>query len=603
MKNAILLFLSEIHLDKDKRLISTEYAAEGIGKVSCVQTNAASVKFLMRKLTARGEELDTIFVFSTARTREPVSYLPGEGMPMQERAMQREIFEEDIQAEFPQLQGRVKYVEYNEMCQAEATIDNVMGMVEAIRSQVAGSAGDWLLYTDLTGGMRHAAVLMMSVLHMLKYTGIKIGSAFYANYYRNKPEWNRIEDVSSIHKMFELVSSTDAFLNFASLEEIERYFDGVDERRKSRELHDLLAALRRFSDAVRVCRTGLFETSLQELAVALEAFKGYAGKSAQEKLFSQVLETLEHDYGDIISRDVSRLAIIRWCIKKKFLQQAMTLFNEWMPKELVRLKLFCPGAQFCRAIAAACEKQNQGYKSLEMVFVHDFYATRDMLLGQSAAVAIPVDSKKFLAPLRNFFQNSGTESIGAPFAGDILDRLVYEINLVSLLLDRMEAGRLSVEKFRNDYSYLYKCICYKQQGDVLHKKMPFKQYFARYVPNPESIYKMLSVAKGEFLHDLLGIQPPPEKEKESLEKRNGEDSIAERWQKRKKAVQLMLADGVAVSGIGEDELISVLENLHWIRNQRNQINHAYAGGDVADSACLESRMLDTIACVERLGKV
>ena len=273
MKNAILLFLSEIHLDKNKRLISTEYAAEGIGKVSCVQTNAAAVKFLMRKLTARGEELETIFVFSTARTREPVSYLPGEGMPMQERAMQRQIFEEDIQAEFPQLQGRVKYVEYNEMCQAEATIDNVMGMVEAIRSQVSGAAGEWMLYTDLTGGMRHAAVLMMSVLHMLKYTGIRIGSAFYANYYRNKPEWNRIEDVSSIHKMFELVSSTDAFLNFASLEEIERYFDGVDERRKSRELHDLLAALRRFSDAVRVCRTGLFETSLQELAVALEAFK------------------------------------------------------------------------------------------------------------------------------------------------------------------------------------------------------------------------------------------------------------------------------------------------------------------------------------------
>lgn len=603
MKNAILLFLSEIHLDKDKKLISTEYAAEGIGKVSCVQTNAAAVKFLMRKLAANGEALDTIFVFSTARTREPVSYRPGDGLPMQERPMQREIFEEDIQAEFPQLQGRVKYVEYNEMCQADATIDNVMGMVEAVRSQVAGSAGDWTLYTDLTGGMRHAAVLMMSVLHMLKYTGIRIGSAFYANYYRNNPEWNRIEDVSAIHKMFELVSSTDAFLNFASLEEIERYFDGVDERRKSRELHDLLAALRRFSDAVRVCRTGLFETSLQELAAALEAFKSYEGKSAQEKLFAQVLETLEQDYGDIISREVSRLAIIRWCIKKKFLQQAMTLFNEWLPRELVRLKMFCPGAQFRRAIAVACEKQNQGYKSLEMVFVHEFFATRAFLSGWSGSAIAVGESKKFLAPLRNFFKDCGIGTIGSPFAGEILDRLVYDINQVSVLRDRMEAGRLSVEQFRRDYSYLYRCICYKQQGDVCNKNMPFKQYFAKYVRNSESIYKMLYVAKSEFLHELLEIAPPAAKAKDTLEKRNGEESIAERWQKRKKAVQLMLSEGVAVSRLEEAEILSVLESLHWIRNQRNQINHAYDGEDVADSACLESRMLKTIECVERLGIV
>ena len=213
------------------------------------------------------------------------------------------------------------------------------------------------------------------------------------------------------------------------------------------------------------------------------------------------------------------------------------------------------------------------------------------------------ESKKFLAPLRNFFKDCGIGTIGSPFAGEILDRLVYDINQVSVLRDRMEAGRLSVEQFRRDYSYLYRCICYKQQGDVCNKNMPFKQYFAKYVRNSESLYKMLYVAKSEFLHELLEIAPPAAKAKDTLEKRNGEESIAERWQKRKKAVQLMLSEGVAVSRLEEAEILSVLESLHWIRNQRNQINHAYDGEDVADSACLESRMLKTIECVERLGIV
>ena len=373
MKNAILLFLSEIHLDKDKKLISTEYAAEGIGKVSCVQTNAAAVKFLMRKLAANGEALDTIFVFSTARTREPVSYRPGDGLPMQERPMQREIFEEDIQAEFPQLQGRVKYVEYNEMCQADATIDNVMGMVEAVRSQVAGSAGDWTLYTDLTGGMRHAAVLMLSVLHMLKYSGIEIGQAIYASYFRGDISRNRIEDVSSIHRMFELVSSTDSCINFASMREVEKYFAAVPEREISKRLRDLLISMQEFSDAVKICRTGRFELSLKKLAASLQAFKNYQGKSAQEQLFAQVLETVERDYGDIIKAEPSRIDIIRWCVKKGFLQQAMTLFTEWMPGELVKRKLYYPSPVYDFEIRETCQKSDMGYKLFENVFVYDFF--------------------------------------------------------------------------------------------------------------------------------------------------------------------------------------------------------------------------------------
>lgn len=191
-----------------------------------------------------------------------------------------------------------------------------MLMVDTIRDSIGADGREWNIYTDLTGGMRHAATLMLAVLHMLKYIGIGIGDAFYANYNRRQPDRNRIERVTVIHRMFELVSSTDAFINYARLDEIESYFQQVPASAQSQQLRQLLESFGRFSAAVQICRVGLFDQALQDMAQSVAEFKAYKGKSAQEKLFAQVLETLEQDYGTIFNPQSTHMDIIRWCIRK-----------------------------------------------------------------------------------------------------------------------------------------------------------------------------------------------------------------------------------------------------------------------------------------------
>ena len=308
MKNALLLFLSEIHLVNNK-LVYTEYNSGKYGRVSCYQTNEASVKYLMRKLADSSEQIDHIFAFSTNKTKANITYFSSENK--QVKKIQRDIFWESILDEFPQLTGCISYIDYDEDCDSKDIVHYVLKMADVMSATMGNDAAGWKVFTDLTGGMRHAAVLMMSVLHLLKYRGIEIGNAVYANYYRDDQSKNRIEDVSSIHQMFELVSSTDLCLNYATLREIENYFAKVPDNDKSDELKRLLTALREFSDAVKVCRTGKFESSLSELADSLENFKKYPDKSTQEALFAQVLEALEKDYQGIISKDISRKDIIR----------------------------------------------------------------------------------------------------------------------------------------------------------------------------------------------------------------------------------------------------------------------------------------------------
>lgn len=63
MKNAVLLFLSEIHLAEGKYLSSTSYHAAPFADIACIQTNEAAVKYLLQKLAGQQETLDYIFAF------------------------------------------------------------------------------------------------------------------------------------------------------------------------------------------------------------------------------------------------------------------------------------------------------------------------------------------------------------------------------------------------------------------------------------------------------------------------------------------------------------------------------------------------------------
>ncbi|WP_027406657.1 TM1812 family CRISPR-associated protein [Anaerovibrio sp. RM50] len=599
MKNALLLFLSEIHL-VDNKLVYTEYNAGKYGKVSCYQTNEASVKYLMRKLADSSEQIDHIFAFSTNKTKASLKYFSPENDQVEK--IQRDIFWENILAEFPQLAGCISYIDYDEDCESKDIVQYVLKMADVMSAAMGNDAAGWKVFTDLTGGMRHAAVLMMSVLHLLKYRGIEIADAIYANYYRDDESKNRIEDVSSIHQMFELVSSTDSCLNYATLREIENYFAKVPDNEKSTELKRLLTALRDFSDAVKVCRTGKFESSLSELADSLENFKKYPGKSTQEALFAQVLEALEKDYKGIISQDISRNDIIRWCIRKGYLQQAMTLFNEWMPREVVRLNIYQPNSKYVSLIKKECREQNKGYKRVENVFVDDYYTdiSKITALSEEKNEDKPVGSKNFFAAFKELMRKQGKGDYPDNIDRDILEHLINDIGKIDDLKSQISTGALTWESFKAQYPNILQCIEYRKELPPISHTMPSEMYFFSSYISSEKIFNCLSTASADFLYELLGIEKviPPKKVKKTPANRNSPESIAERWRKRWSQISTMLDEEVAVSVVDKDTLKAILEGLYWIKTQRNQINHAYDGVEIADNNQLEEKMMETMALIE-----
>ena len=111
MKNAVLLFLSEIHLSKGKYLSSTSYHAAPFADIKCIQTNEAAVKYLLQKLAGQQETLDYIFAFSTQKTKETISYVD-DRTGQQLAAVQRDIFAGEVAKVCPELAKKIIYVDY-----------------------------------------------------------------------------------------------------------------------------------------------------------------------------------------------------------------------------------------------------------------------------------------------------------------------------------------------------------------------------------------------------------------------------------------------------------------------------------------------------------
>ena len=218
MKHILLFFLSDIHLEKDTRQFRHTIYED---KFDCVQTNESAIDYLSEQLSKNNEKIDALFYFLSKKTREPLEVcVNGQNV----KHTHAEWFMERVSKKFSSLPPDFfRPVEFDESQDKDESIRQVIKMTEEIKKYAADSSkqeGEELcVHADMTGGFRHASMMMLSVMQLLKYSGIQIENVFYSNWQKGK-----VEEVTEVHKMFSLVSGADEFVNFGSVTEIENYF-------------------------------------------------------------------------------------------------------------------------------------------------------------------------------------------------------------------------------------------------------------------------------------------------------------------------------------------------------------------------------------------
>ena len=377
----MLLMLSDVKTDRShpERVSMVKYAGD-IG--DCGVTNESAVRhLLLSKEDGRNISLDKMFLFATKKVQEPIEI----EQPSPDVALgvtHFDYFKKRLTDVLPCVEesGFIEVVPYDARMPISETRRFVLEMAERIMdyAEAKKAQGDTVvLHADLTGGPRHAVMLMFAVMRLLQYNGIEIGKVLYSNM-----GLKIVEEVNDVYGIFDLIAGADEFAQFGSVSAILRYF-GYDKKILARpphiseRLHRLLLAMHGFAEEIKVCHYGAFAHAVEELSKALKEFREGSeadGSDINEGMIAQLRFRVEEEYREILGEKIDDVKLLRWCVKHGYLQQALTLFTERVPEILKEREVLQLSPEFAAKVQAA---QKKGDKRSTIFYLLAEYAEKN----------------------------------------------------------------------------------------------------------------------------------------------------------------------------------------------------------------------------------
>lgn len=207
-------------------------------------------------------------------------------------------------------------------------------MYEALQEYQRECGADLRVHIDVTGGFRHASMMMLPLVRLLFYNGMQVGDIVYANI-----ETRHIEDVKDLLDVFSLIGGAEEFIAFANMKQMFDYFPAD---KTPLRLEHLLTQMKAFSDTILMCGNyeGM-ENTLYALSQAIAMYEDSLRSDepeGREVMFLPMLSRIKREYAPILptsGSEVNIVEVIKWCIDKEFLPQAAILYTEWLPHYLV----------------------------------------------------------------------------------------------------------------------------------------------------------------------------------------------------------------------------------------------------------------------------
>lgn len=376
----MLLMLSDVKTDRShpERVSMVKYAGD-IG--DCGVTNESAVRhLLLSKDGDRNISLDKMFLFATKKVQEPIE-IEQPSPDVDAGVTHFGYFKKRLTDVLPCVEesGFIEVVPYDARMPISETRRFVLEMAERIMdyAEVKKAQGDTVvLHADLTGGPRHAVMLMFAVMRLLQYNGIEIGKVLYSNM-----GLKIVEEVNDVYGIFDLIAGADEFAQFGSVSAILRYF-GYDKKILARpphiseRLHRLLLAMHGFAEEIKVCHYGAFAHAVEELSKALKEFREGSeadGADINESMIAQLRFRVEEEYRDILGDKIDDVKLLRWCVKHGYLQQALTLFTERVPEILKERDVLQLSPEFAAEVQTT---QKKGDKRSTIFYLLAEYAEK-----------------------------------------------------------------------------------------------------------------------------------------------------------------------------------------------------------------------------------
>lgn len=236
------------------------------------------------------------------------------------------------------------------------------------------------IYIDYNGGPRYVALMELALSNLLKIRkNIKIKS-FAMNYNVRSTIDNydciEIGEFDAIFNIFELIAGVNEFVNYGRSHGLIKFFKSS----KNRELHRLLRSMQEFAENLSLSRTDYILSNSRKLFRSMNEYRNKYSENprdAYEMLFCYILTDIIKDFQSLETENL--LLIIEWCLKKEFIQQALTFITEQIPEYLWTKKILFPSlTEFeefkFSLISGEISKQNKINNRIDNIGYYSKYA-------------------------------------------------------------------------------------------------------------------------------------------------------------------------------------------------------------------------------------
>lgn len=182
-------------------------------------------------------------------------------------------------------------------------------------------SGDTILL-ETTGGFRNTVMHLLLLSRALSYTGVHTEMAVYSNF-NSVPK--RIENISHLVDIFELVGGMQELTSFGSVQTLRAYYAKLP---KDREIDALLTAVEKLNEAIVLCRTdSILEKRMEQFNAAM---------TRAENLSDPVMRALLPAFQAKFGKKLTPPGLIKWCVENNMVQQALTIYKEKIPEYIMK---------------------------------------------------------------------------------------------------------------------------------------------------------------------------------------------------------------------------------------------------------------------------
>lgn len=370
------------------RYLKNEYTDESgqYADITGYITNEAPIKYLMQKLNATDEKLDKLILIASDDVNQKVEIKLqkdegnkkeveqfeadyGNGKMTSVEILEDKIAKFSIEKNIPcpkfeevELSNGVNGDGFSEI--SDTAVVNAVDEVNQKLIDESRKCRNLNVYIESNGGVRYVIVMLLSVMNILEkvYANIKL-QGVYSMIYNKKTEDKKIPilDTSMTYASIELFSAMNEFIYYGRAKALEDYFEKrFTKRKESDEKYDpvifqdikkCINKLQKIADDMQLCRTEQIIDDFYESESIRDVLNNFKLKYEKEKdpdskIFLSVIENILSEYTDIYAnlnpnKFLNLPKIIKWCIDKDYIQQALTLCSEKLPQYFIESGILC----------------------------------------------------------------------------------------------------------------------------------------------------------------------------------------------------------------------------------------------------------------------